>query len=367
MHLQIRPGMLRVWRAPGRLQIGLDAAHAVVLDGLTAPDEQVLALLAEPLSLDELLRVCRQRRISVSRVRALVDLLTSAGVLVVTQTPPGRLHHFGAPATAQLRPDADALSVAYHEGDGWELVLQRADQRAAVVGLGRCGLAVASHLARAGLGMVVLDDDRPVARPDVAPGGYRPSHLGRRRADVAAELLAEACPQTSTSASGLLRPDLVVLVDHWAVDASRADGLLREDVPHLAVVLREQGVVVGPLVRPGQSACLRCLDLHRRDRDPQWPRLVPQLVSAGRGTRAREETALAALAAALAAAQALTHLDGRVLPASVDATLEASLPDALVAVRPWTSHQECGCVWPAGTPLDEATGRRAHLSPARTE
>jgi bacteriocin biosynthesis cyclodehydratase domain-containing protein len=35
-------------------------------------------------------------------------------------------------------------------------------------------------------------------------------------------------------------------------------------VPHLAVSASEAIGVVGPLVLPGQSACLRCLDLTRR-------------------------------------------------------------------------------------------------------
>ncbi|MGJ0223707.1 hypothetical protein ACQUZK_09930, partial [Streptococcus pyogenes] len=84
-------------------------------------------------------------------------------------------------------------------------------------------------------------------------------------------------------------------------------------------------VLVGPLVRPGVTACLRCLDLERSGRDPCWPTLAAQLT---RTTPVAEETTLAATSSALAAAQALAHLDGR--PVAVeDAALVVALPDAV--------------------------------------
>jgi hypothetical protein len=157
----------------------------------------------------------------------------------------------------------------------------------------------------------------------------------------------------------------VVLVDRLAADAAATGMLLREDVAHLSVVVQEGRTLVGPLVRGQAGPCLRCLDLHRRDRDPQWPRVLEQLlasarraggVSAGRaggaaavarrGLRGPEEAASAALAGSLAALQVLTHLDGHAVPAAVGATLEVELPDGLVSRRPWPAHPSCGCSWP---------------------
>jgi bacteriocin biosynthesis cyclodehydratase domain-containing protein len=136
-------------------------------------------------------------------------------------------------------------------------------------------------------------------------------------------------------------PDLVVLVHGSAADSTEAAGLVTAGLPHLAVVVRERGVLVGPLVLPGRSPCLRCLDLQRADRDPAWPRVLAQLT--GRGGRVPEETASALLAASLAALQVLGHLDGRRRPAALAATLEVELPDGLVSRRPWVSHPSCGC------------------------
>lgn len=63
-----------------------------------------------------------------------------------------------------------------------------------------------------------------------------------------------------------------VLCGHPDV-AHDADGrLLEHDArPSLHIGLGSHTAVVGPLVIPGDTACLRCAHLHQRDRDPHWP------------------------------------------------------------------------------------------------
>ena len=97
---------------------------------------------------------------------------------------------------------------------------------------------------------------------------------------------------------------------------------------------------------PGRSPCLRCLHLHRTDRDPAWPQLAAQLV--GQNVSARPgagggETASAVAAAGVAALQVLGHLDGHHRPASVGRTLDVVLPDGEVERRRWRAHAACGC------------------------
>src|SRR5699024_6158620 len=78
--------------------------------------------------------------------------------------------------------------------------------------------------------------------------------------------------------------------------------------PHLVAYVRETTGVVGPFVLPGRTACLRCLDLHRADRDPGWPRVTLQLAKPGIAVAACD-IALATLVAASAALDVLTYLD----------------------------------------------------------
>ena len=68
-------------------------------------------------------------------------------------------------------------------------------------------------------------------------------------------------------------------------------------MPHLAASAREAIGVVGPLVLPGRTACLSCLELARSDRDPAWPLILAQLA----GQVAQPVACAATLAAAVAA------------------------------------------------------------------
>jgi hypothetical protein len=101
--------------------------------------------------------------------------------------------------------------------------------------------------------------------------------------------------------------------------------------------------IVGPLVVPGRTCCLRCLHLHRCDRDPAWPRVLAQAEHRGSGVAACDVT-LSAQVAALAAQQVLAHLDG-FSPATIDGTIEVSLPYGLPRRRSWHPHPACGCAW----------------------
>jgi hypothetical protein len=112
-------------------------------------------------------------------------------------------------------------------------------------------------------------------------------------------------------------------------------------VPHLVAAVRGEVGVVGPLVVPGATSCLRCADLHRRDADPRWPALAAQLTAAEPLPSGATVTCL--LTAATAALQVLAYLDGAGAPGTLDATIELRPPDHAPRLRRWTVHPACGC------------------------
>jgi bacteriocin biosynthesis cyclodehydratase domain-containing protein len=200
---------------------------------------------------------------------------------------------------------------------------------------------VATFLAASGVGRVACFDPEPAEPADLAPAGLTEAELGQPRQDGAARAVARAAAGTRTRDDGTV-PDLVVLTRPALPDL--AGGLQRARVPHLAVSAGEAIGVVGPLVRPGRSACLRCVDLHKAEADPHWPKVSAQATLASRIRPEACDTALAAMTAALACAQALVFIDRAAgEPAAVGGTLEVVLPDWQWRRRTWPPHPACGC------------------------
>jgi bacteriocin biosynthesis cyclodehydratase domain-containing protein len=212
-----------------------------------------------------------------------------------------------------------------------------------VHGGGRVGTSLATLLAAAGVGHVHVADRGPVRPGDPVPAGVPVADVDRSRSTAAADALRRVAPEVRTAAPPPgTRPDLVVLATTDPVDTGLRAALVRDAVPHLVAGVRETTAVVGPLVLPGRTGCLRCGDLHRVDRDPAWPVVAAQLVGVRRRRDEPCDAALATLAASLAALQCLAHLDGGPA-AATGASLELGLTDWRLRRRSWPPHPACDC------------------------
>jgi bacteriocin biosynthesis cyclodehydratase domain-containing protein len=108
----------------------------------------------------------------------------------------------------------------------------------------------------------------------------------------------------------------------------------------LALSVRDGVAIVGPLVPATGGPCLRCLDLHRTDRDPAWPRLAAQI--AEQDTDPVPCAAATILSAAgLAAAEILAYVDGGE-PSTVGSTVEIN-GSGPWRRRSWAPHSACDC------------------------
>lgn len=72
-------------------------------------------------------------------------------------------------------------------------------------------------------------------------------------------------------------PELLVIVSYGEAARSVFEQASLLGLDHLPVVIDEDRVRIGPLVRPGRTPCVACHDLHRGDWDPAWPVLLLQL------------------------------------------------------------------------------------------
>lgn len=263
--------------------------------------------------------------------------LGAAGLLrapTPTERPP-------AGFSGRLAPDLRALTarVGSHAS---QVLAARSRSAVAVHGSTRLAGTLAATLAAAGVGWIQLAPGGDARADHSTPGGVTPADEGRRFAGASAEALRRAAPEVRTAPIPHDRgPDLVILTETGPTDPSMQAGLHLDNVAHLRAVVEGDHAIIGPLVLPGTTSCLRCADLHRTDRDPAWPLLAVQL--AGRPThRAASDVSLCVAAAGLAAGQALAFLD-RERPAVVDATLEWRLPDWRLRRRSWPPHERCDC------------------------
>lgn len=341
--LRLAAGRSVLWRSHDCVQLGLAEVHAMVLDGLSTPLATLLRSMDGTRSTTQLLADAVAAGAALAELRAVLDELVSAGLVTEVADP-------AAPTDTERAVDARAWSL-HSPRRSSELMELRRDATVVIDGSTRLALAIATSLAAAGVGRVVVDPAGTVTPADVGIG-YRLADVGLPRTQVARETLRRAVPAVRTTPPARSCPDLVVLADALVPDPCLLLDLLARRVPHLAVHAHEGIAVVGPLVLPGRSSCLRCVQLRRADLDPAWPKLAAQLV----GAVPVADVGCTQVAAALATEQALAMLAGPSggvgHPPTLSASVELDPLRGLLRRRRWPAHPRCGC----GAPAEAATG-----------
>jgi len=301
MRPAIRPGLLPIWRDRDTLQLGIDSRRAIAITGISGAAAVIWLLDG---SRDREQVVAEADRLGVPRAATerVLSVLAAAGALV--DYPAGLLRSVPLELRNTLSSVLAVASLSGRDSDGGAgLLARRSATRVAVRGRGLVATVLADLLTRSGLAALA----EPAA--------------GQRGSANAA--------------------DLIVLVGHQS-PAQTAE-LLRFRQSHLAVSAAEAIGVVGPLVHPGSTACLRCLDLTRVDSDPAWPLVLAQL--AGRSAQPEAcDPVLATAVAAQAAAQVVAFADRSSLArTTVNGTLELALPAWQWRRRSWLPHPACIC------------------------
>lgn len=388
----VKPALRRAWRERQTVQFGITPAHAVVVGPVDTATGSFLDLLDGTRGLPLLRDEARSMGLPDGKADALVDRLAAAGLLD-DSTSGGRAAEALRNRKVELdrlRADLASLSLTHREpGAAMERLAARRTMRVQVRGAGRVGAAVAATLSAAGVGRVDVLDGGLAQAWDVAPGALPPESVGERR-DVAGRLLVRrSAPGRSVRAAagesagsdpggaeaGHLddrqpgraaeKPEradaraalasaggpglsLVIVAPRdglaaYAPDPASAERWIATGTPHLYAGVVEATGVVGPLVLPGGTACAGCLTQERTGREPGWPLMLAQWRSGRRASVTPAcDLGLATTVAALAAAHALSFLDGE-LPASTGARWEITQP-----LLDWRSeriapHRACPC------------------------
>ena len=359
MRPALKPGLLPVWRNRDTVQIGIDPRRAVALTGMRGADV-LLRLLDGSRDRAQVLTAASDLGMDAAAADQVLSLLIAAGAL--SDLPVGRHGTLSAGARARLAPELATAALARGDTDGGARTLAR--RQAACVrvhGASRPGLWIAGMLAAAGVGLVISTGPTatgaggqasatgtgPGAPGEAQPGAGSagpgaPCARAGGRARRPAGGADRGAQRGRASRAQSRRPSLVILADSHRRELPAA--LAQNLVPHLTAAASEAIGVVGPLVLPGRSACLRCLDLTRAERDPAWPLILAQLSAQAGADPPGCDTVLATTVAAQAVAQALTFIDqdGQA-PAVTNGTLELVMPGWQWRRRTWQPHPQCGC------------------------
>ncbi len=303
--LRLAPHAVLLRRSATELQVGVEPS--VVVPATYAPVVRSLAAGADGAELE---RAARDHGLP---AHAVPDLL-------------GALHD-----AHLLRPTADSPTRTVR-----------------VVGAGPLGSRVAHELVLAGFRAVYLADLPGRAAASGRRGRSRARTDDRPdRLDLLTAALAGLRPDVRVRRTRhFVKPEgaavalTVVVADGPEPDRLVPDLLREHSAAHLLVRSHGDDASVGPLVVPGETSCVRCADLARRDADPRWPWLLAQLVR----LTVEPTPTLLAWAAVTATVQALAFCDGG-SPETLGHTLELGADAHRMRLRPWPVHPECPCRW----------------------
>jgi bacteriocin biosynthesis cyclodehydratase domain-containing protein len=303
---------------PGSRLLGLDPAAALAVEDLPPPLAEMLDELTGPVPTAQLLGRAVGRGADRAEAQLLLGELVAAGVVV------------------------DAAEMQRRER-------RRAGSTVVVHGGGPLAVGVVLGLATAGVGAVRVATSGTVLANDLGTG-FVDADRGRDRASATAAALARLLPGATTGPLPQRAvPDLAVLADASAPDPVQVAELHSAGTAHLVVRVRDGVGVVGPLVLPGRTTCLGCLEIERCAREPAWPTAAAQLA----GTPGLADPACIAATAGLASAQVLVALDGpssAAGPPVLEATLELDADAGTIVRRTWAPHPDCRCGAARGAP-----------------
>lgn len=291
------PGLRPLWRTVRAVQLGTDPARAVVLELADPSVGRLLYLLDGSRTEQALIKEAARLGMSEADARTLLTDLVDRGLVVAADSllPPG----LTAPERDRLTPEAAALALD-HAAPA-DILRRRAAKRVVISGHGRLARLVEQGLRESGVGRVAVQGTLRRILPQ--PEGPR---VRVATASLHVAITSGRLPEASTR-------------------------------PLLLIAVREGVVTLGPLVPARQGPCLRCLDLHRTDRDPAWPRIQKQLADEAGAC----SSATAYAAAAYAVAEALAVLDGAP-PLLLGESVDVCGPHE-VRRRRWERHPGCGC------------------------
>ena len=251
-----------------------------------------------------------------------------------------------------------------------DLIGKRRNFSIMIYGRNRLALSLFAVLQESGFALIKLTDrtnsasseSRAQIEPDEVCGlAIRGSDVGLRKASVLADLARNSQLFPSENVLFPELPDLIISTE--SIPQETMQSWLSENIVHLPVSnLIENRIVLGPIVIPGKTPCLNCLNLWQADQFPHHNSFeILAALDSGEGKGLELPAAQVALLTGLITTQVIQYctsvgiqnvINSEDAAKLVGATLAINLFDPLNSIslddetfgyRYWQPHTSCGC------------------------
>lgn len=222
--------------------------------------------------------------------------------------------------------------------DPAEALRARAKLKIFISSLNRTGLTIAKAMSASAITGVFTADHSKVSESDTLDMGYPRDSLGRQRVGsikVNEPNLEIRLHSRASTAFDLC--DLAVLISNDVVEPESYQTWMSRDVPHISICYTEAGVEISPIVIPGLTACLACVELHRISSNANWVSIATQLSNLDRDLA---DSAMMLFASGVVMNKVLNYLDKH--PQSVDSETTRMTRSGAIETLTLDSTN-CGC------------------------
>lgn len=325
------------------------------IEGLTDSDRALLELLQAGFHTEGQLRDELERRgLSAETLDTSLSELTASGHLEIRR----REGQLTSRQTERFDRQLIYLSDLCEPGDCGETLQARiAAATVVILGCGGLGSWVASGLAGAGIGRLVLVDDDVVELSNLNRQLlFREADIGRPKVEAAAETLAgydsdlQVTPRKERVTSPedvrdlMMGTDLLVATADWPpYELPRwiNEAGLETGVPHLGAGQFPPLIRVGPMVIPGRTACHACQEMTVREEFPLYENLAR--FRSDRPSTASTLGAASGLIGSMMAMEIIHQLTGEVTPATVNRSMIMDLRTLESEFDPIERNPDCEC------------------------
>ncbi|MDG2496650.1 MAG: hypothetical protein P8M68_00495 [Aquiluna sp.] len=326
---QINPGLARLWISESARQFG---AQGKILNNLTPAELRLLEYLEAGISNNQIPHLPKMASADPKTTSDLLQRLN--GTLSKTSS---FLPQFSETEVERRFSEIMRLYLLGVE-DPAELLKARSNLKIYISCLNRTGLTIAKAMSASAIQGIFTSDHSRVQESDTLEMGYSLHRLGQQRiAAIRADEPSLKVRLHSRASTTFDLCDLAVLISTDVVQPASYQMWMARDVPHISICFTELGVEISPIVIPGATACLACVELHRMSVNANWVSIATQLSNLERDLA---DTAMMLFASGIAMNKSLNYLD-KYLSSTVSETTRMSRTGILETLT--LDSTNCGC------------------------